>query len=804
MAASEQTVPETKHTKILFDQSHAELWGVKEDTLEEDQRFWSDLRAELEEEGYQVDTDDTFFVSGSLTESNYDILVLAAPRLGLQDEEVREISAFVESGKGLLIVNDWNVLVAVGTESTVERWGGNPRNLTQEFGFCFQEYLASQPETISDFSLHYIWTSVKQLRVNGLCRIDVEVPEQGLAFIPRFEEPFVAVSYPGEGRVLGIGDGNLFENGLIDEADNKQFASNIFRWLARKNPLDLVEIQLTPDKVTLGSSLTIDLVLENVGSETIESVDCEIHISQKPYLNEAMINLPYLPGGERRTVQWHITPRKPGLHQASLFLKVSGTETREELRFHKLCSFSCQIPAQLDLVLKDEQGQPMRHGVTGQPFLAEAIVNWAGEIQENALTLELNPGPGLASLSDRPGRVVEDTTERYTWTLQGDTAGHHSIDFKVTETGQGAWANIWVKSSTEQLIQNIYNEYIVPLDAEMVRHLSQMHPSFASETIRHIPFRILPLEEFIEFLYPSDIVERVREIIRYIRLEDRQEWLLLNLLLAYVAPSFSAGVKDGQLIGACVPFAPELTRKLMALYPGIREELLFNFLLSSDSKPADIKMTLASALAHEKYGHGFFYSFTTLGQQLATLDQHGLLNNVRPEELAAPYPLMLFEEYGEVIRMVADSAIVVNEGFAAWLELALLQKMDSEVRLAIHQRQEFIERADKLERLQEIEGGYFNLFPSPTGSQYKAGCLLLNEIARRHGPDGGERRAVEVVLKAADVDFGIGEAEGRIAFSLTASQIRQSILTNEEVRSDERLYKITRKLRYKQKDARSG
>lgn len=79
-------------------------------------------------------------------------------------------------------------------------------------------------------------------------------------------------------------------------------------------------------------------------------------------------------------------------------------------------------------------------------------------------------------------------------------------------------------------------------------------------------------------------------------------------------------------------------------------------------------------------------------------------------ELASPYPLALYEEYCEVIQMIADSAIIVNEGFAAWLELSILQRMDSEVRLAIHQRHEFIEKADRLKRLRGIEGGYFKRF----------------------------------------------------------------------------------------------
>jgi hypothetical protein len=43
--------------------------------------------------------------------------------------------------------------------------------------------------------------------------------------------PLIAVAEPGRGRLVATGDGGLFDNRIISQADNTLLAVNLFRWL---------------------------------------------------------------------------------------------------------------------------------------------------------------------------------------------------------------------------------------------------------------------------------------------------------------------------------------------------------------------------------------------------------------------------------------------------------------------------------------------------------------------------------------------------------------------------------------------
>ena len=88
-----------------------------------------------------------------------------------------------------------------------------------------------------------------------------------------------------------------------------------------------------------------------------------------------------------------------------------------------------------------------------------------------------------------------------------------------------------------------------------------------------------------------------------------------------------------------------------------------------------MRQNLAAYLLHEKYGHGYFYTHTELGRQLGILYRHGFIRKVDSDRLPAPYPQSVYLEYAEAVEALSHSAIIVNEGLAAWIELSTLQKL---------------------------------------------------------------------------------------------------------------------------------
>jgi hypothetical protein len=228
--------------------------------------------------------------------------------------------------------------------------------------------------------------------------------------------------------------------------------------------------------------------------------------------------------------------------------------------------------------------------------------------------------------------------------------------------------------------------------------------------------------------------------------------------------------------GSFVPYDPGLASSLARLHPADSKGLEYNLLCSEESEDIQIKQNVAAYLLHEKFGHGFFYTQTRLGQQLAILQRHG-------------DDFDQCAEYEEVTRLIEDSAIIVNEGFAAWMELTFLGKLDREVRQAVYPRRMLlIQQASGLYK-REREGGFFGKFPPRFDSRYREGFEYLDFVGQKFSL----RCAVRVFLLATHIDFGIAEnPQGQLHFKLEPAVIKQLLLEPEEPdwRSHSRLRKI--------------
>ncbi len=244
-----------------------------------------------------------------------------------------------------------------------------------------------------------------------------------------------------------------------------------------------------------------------------------------------------------------------------------------------------------------------------------------------------------------------------------------------------------------------------------------------------------------------------------------------------IALSFASEDRSIANHGSFIPYDPALASHLARLHSAEKKRLEYNFLCLEESEDINIKQNIAAYLLHEKYGHGFFYSKTLLGRQLALLEEYGILDGSGGQ----------YQFYMEAAQLIDDSSIIVNEGFATWMETAFLSKLDREVRQAVHPRYTFLVR--DATGFYHTGSEFFRAFPPRYKSRYREGFEHLNFIEKAYNL----RCAVQAFLIATQIDFGIIEiSKGNIHFEFDVSGIKNRLLgrENPEWHSHVRLEKI--------------
>jgi len=247
--------------------------------------------------------------------------------------------------------------------------------------------------------------------------------------------------------------------------------------------------------------------------------------------------------------------------------------------------------------------------------------------------------------------------------------------------------------------------------------------------------------------------------------------------------------------GAFVPFAPDLVSRLIKTGTARRKELLINFLKGNQVTDVEMHRKIAAYLSHEKYGHGFFYTCTELGQQLAVLDRYGFLDKYAEHILGKPYPKVLYDDYREPIKVLQHSALVANEGFSAWLELNILRRLSPDVHAIIPEREEFMRKATTLRDVAR-NSRYFKEFPPPHDSPYEEARQLLESVQQLYSEEYGFKCAVQAFLVATAIPLGISNGREAPHFALAAEVLEKTLLDKEggDARSDLRLWRISRVL----------
>jgi hypothetical protein len=778
--------------KVLFDEFHGERPCSQLQGDNTPKEAWAILCGQVK----QLFGDDAItFKNEPLTRQvlqDYQLLILAAPKSALTPEEVKAIISFVKQGNSLLITSD--------QESLVRNEEGNSINIVLEsLGLRFEELLNHPPEKVLNLLPHYISSEISQLKIKEPVYVKIlpNCPYQVdiIGTLPDTAKTLLtALKVPGSnpsGRVVVLGNYLIFSNQYIDIYDNKKLASNILYWLAHQNSLDCRDAHIVKE-VTYRQSAKFSIVIANPKSQRLENITCVLESDTDVLIQEARKKVRFLPGNGQTKLQWTVIPQQIGQQTLRLTIDIpepgdSETGKISSLFFAPVAQFQCLPDAEFDIVFLNPQGKAQEIVETGVPFEVQAIARWKNHAKAVPLRMELECP--LTHI-----RVEQISTER--WYLTVLDPGDWLITLHISDINQKITRLVHAYPSANTQIETIQRDVVTPLAAEIHYQVSQIRQEFDSETIRQIPFQLLTPEEQVSRLYNYSTKEQFLEALQAARHETQRFSPLVEKLLQLIAPTYSP------IHGCCIPYDPKLADHLVKEHPFFEEQLAYNFQgIERDEHYGQtwLEGNIAALLLHEKYGHGFFYNHTKIGQQLAILYRHGLLRKVDREGLKSPYPRLLHQEYESAIETLHHSSIILNEGFATWMELTILRRLKGSVSQTAYRRKDFLFNYDEHLTFLQKSSEYFQHFEPFYPSRYQEGYEYLEEIQTSFGTECGSKCVVQAVIKAADVDFGIIEHNGRVEFCLSPGKIEKALLSKHEDKNvtspTERLKSIWKLLR---------
>ena len=758
---------EVSVTKVLFDESHGELLQSSSNMDNDDETdTWSNLGQVLKGK-LNCDVTPHTGEPGSLTSESligYTVLVIAAPILPFEPEEVEAIIEFVLDGNSLLIASNYRSFYEQQEKNTLN-------SLMKPFGFQFKQLLSDPPEEISELYPHYISSEVNLVFVRDPIYLEVlstKPPEIAylphiLARLPRTCEPCLAAVETENGRVVAITDSAFLGNEYLGFGDNKQLALNIFRWLAIQNQLDCFDAQVSTE-VQYGETATFSISLSNPHDRRIEYISCLLEANPGTEIFEPQEkNLRSLAPYGKTQLQWTIKPIQFGLQKLKLTIDSLQETKLTPLFFDSVAQFTCVPNVEFDFVILNPQGEVPEILETGSTVEVKAVMRPTVDIDCPWIQLKLT-----SSSSRLQVEPIETSGTSQVWRLTAKEVGDCPITLSLGQTGQRISRLIQIRPSLQSQIALVEKDTIIPLAEEIRRQVSKLHCGLDTDEIQEIPFRLYTPEQYVQVLYSgeSEIAEKLLEALRVARHETTENRSLVKLLLQYIAPAYSP------VYGCCIPYDPPLATHLVKKHPIYRDYLAQNFLTLEEYDQNYMVQNIAALILHEKYGHGFFFTQTTLGKQLSTLSQHGMDGDAHPSKLKLPYPRLLYEDYQEVIQMLWDSAELLMEGFATWVELTTLPHLSGTVGQAAFRRRYF-------------------LF-SDAESRYQQGYEYFQFIQDYFGEASGTKAAAKAMIEAADIDIGVVEEGKRVTFALESRRLKEVLFSEfkDDIWADTRLKKI--------------
>ncbi len=198
---------------VLWDMTHGVYLGYQPAVN------YTSLVSLLNGMGFTVDT--TAAGVNNVPLANYDVLVV---NLGSNwnsaytAAEVTAIQNFVASGGGLVVLGDNPITPNANINPVAQAFGGT-------FG------IADLIDPITNLAAHPIFNGVTSLDLDAGGQVSAAAPAEVIAW-DSLSRGAVAVAQVGVGKVVLIGDINLWTNSYIANVDNQLFAQNTFDWLA--------------------------------------------------------------------------------------------------------------------------------------------------------------------------------------------------------------------------------------------------------------------------------------------------------------------------------------------------------------------------------------------------------------------------------------------------------------------------------------------------------------------------------------------------------------------------------------------
>ncbi len=730
--------------KILFSESHDEL-------LTSESAGFSLLFEQLQKI-YRVDFAKEALVQDQLEKT--DLLVLGAPHDDFAKSEIDAIGEFVARGGGLLLLS--NADAAFNPPYGLHK-------LMELAGLRIQEYLNYPPTSLRIFQPHFITANVKKIRVGKLAHLSIDEENENarpLAFTKAPRQPIIACTQTGAGRMIVMGDTELFSDGLLNQDDNRILAANLFSWLAASNVIDIESI-IIPSAVTWGKSKTVELRVKNSNRNTRPYVKCILESDAGAFIEQSVQEIQEAPPGKSSLKQWAVHPKRLGAQELRLAVHV---DEHTKLYFDPLPEMRCLAPGYLNMAVKNRNGELCTTFQTGDRFIVEGFFHWTTDAEPlpHKLLLTLEEGlvkRGKKSAGDHVIRwdvqaTAQGTPELLLNLLDVNSAVNHSLPTRIT-----------VRSSKDDQFAEIQAAYVKPLDAEIAARLERIDPRLADDRIKRQPFNIVGLEKYIDKVYTGETALWLWNILDS---ADREQWYnpdLLDRVLAYIMPTYQPGK------GTFIPCDPDLASQLVSLHQEDEKQIEYHLLYTRETDGINIKQNIAAYLLHEKYGHGFFYTQTRLGRQMTVLYHYNP------------------GEYKNVMPLIKDSVIVVNEGFAAWMELYFLSKLDRETKQAVYPRRISLIRNSKYFKEYKEDSRFFENYPPVYDSPYREGYEYMDFISKNFSV----HCALRIFLMATNVDLGVSEMSGGIQLRYDEEQIEKRLFDDDKdhCRSHQRLKEAT-------------
>lgn len=202
---------------VLWDVTHGIYLGY------DPTNFYSSLVTLLNSAGFSIYT--TSAGLDNLNLAPYDIIVVnlgSSWTSGYTPSEVAAIDNFVNAGGGLLVMGD---------NPDVPNVNINP--VAQTFGCTSGVSILSPNDLyINNFTAHPIFAGVTEIYNRAAGELTASAPSSLVAWEPG-DHGVVSVAEVGAGKVVILGDMNLWDNTYISNSQNQLFAENVFTWLSK-------------------------------------------------------------------------------------------------------------------------------------------------------------------------------------------------------------------------------------------------------------------------------------------------------------------------------------------------------------------------------------------------------------------------------------------------------------------------------------------------------------------------------------------------------------------------------------------